>query len=139
MIAMRQGTIELRSGLWSWRLLEPGEVEGEDAGSLRLSAVEREAEEMEARVPTESRLSDQDLRGIAEQASLRRFTAEDGTVWTAELRTAPPMPGVYRSPSPMVMFWSANRACLTTLKPRRGLGEMTVTELRAHLAMCLSS
>lgn len=134
---MKQGKIELRSGVWEWRLLEPGEKGGNGSPSLRLSA-EGRPDEMVARVPARG-LAELDVRQLAERACLRRFTTEDGTVWTAELKSPRVgLPGGYSDAS-MVLFWSDQRACLTTLRPRRGLGEMTVSELRDQLRLCLQT
>lgn len=110
------------------------------AGSrmLRLSREEGGPEEIVAPVEPDSKLTEGAVKEIAEQAPVRRFTDDDGTVWTAEVKL--PRSTAWGSDmrmAPMILFWSDNRACLATVRPSAGLGELTTEELRSHLQSCL--
>jgi hypothetical protein len=106
--------------------------------TLRLIREEGGPEEMVAPVERTSMLTEVAVKELAEQAPVRRFTDDEGTVWTAEVKL--PRSTAWGSDvrmAPMILFWSEKRACLATVRPSAGLGELTTEELRSHLQSCL--
>lgn len=129
------GSIELRSGIWHWRLRQEG-------GGRRLHLVAPADERNEMVVPVPSGWDDfsqQAVLRLATAATERKFPTEDGQTWTVLVRPAGPGPAAGRPPSAMILFHCNGRACLSTRGPHAPLGQLTHEELLRQLETCLES
>lgn len=68
----------------------------------------------------------------------RRFQDDTGAVWVAEVKRPRSMSPSDENATPMILFWNDTRACLASLRSKRGFMELSVEELREHLRACLS-
>lgn len=76
-------------------------------------------------------------RGRAGRTPRRLFADDDGVLWTAELRR-PARSGSAANGGRLILFWSEDRACITTLKEPTPIADLSEEELRRHLRTCLT-